>query len=110
MIVVLLSKNEFHQNIEEKEIIKPKTKSVPKQELPKVSDALEKIDEQEIKRNLEYLASNELEGRMSGKKGNKLAADFIKKKFESFGLPTTDYKSISGKISSAHSASILKLQ
>ena len=39
MIVVLLSKNEFHQNIEEKEIIKPKTKSVPKQELPKVSDS-----------------------------------------------------------------------
>ena len=92
MIVLLLSKNEFHHNSKEEEIVKPKTELAPKQLLPTVSDAIEKIDEQELKRNLEYLASNELEGRMSGKKGNKLAAEFIKKKFESFGLPTEYHK------------------
>lgn len=51
-------------------------------------EAINLISEAEIKSNLEYLASQELEGRMSGKKGNILAADFIKKKYESFGLVT----------------------
>lgn len=51
-------------------------------------DALASINEAEIKSNLYYLASDELEGRMSGKKGNVVAADFIKKQFEEFGLET----------------------
>ena len=51
-------------------------------------DALASINEAEIKSNLYYLASDELEGRMSGKKGNVTAADFIKKQFEEFGLET----------------------
>jgi len=49
-------------------------------------EAVLTITENEIKENLEYLASDELEGRMSGKKGNVLAAKFIKEQFESFGL------------------------
>jgi len=51
-------------------------------------EALAAINKKDLKANLEYLASDELEGRMSGKKGNVLAADFVKKKYESFGLDT----------------------
>lgn len=50
--------------------------------------ALASITAAEIKKNLFYLASQELEGRMSGKQGNKTAAEFIKKEYEKFGLPT----------------------
>lgn len=54
--------------------------------------ALQTIQESELKKNLEYLASDELEGRMSGKRGNVVAADFIKKKFEAAGLKTIYHK------------------
>jgi len=54
----------------------------------KEEDPLESIKESELTEMLNYLASDELEGRMSGKKGNVVAAEFIKKKFEEFGLPT----------------------
>lgn len=55
-------------------------------------EALASIKEADLKKDLEYLASKELEGRMSGKKGNVVAADFIKKQFESFGLETMYHK------------------
>ena len=55
-------------------------------------EALESISQQDIKSNLEYLSSAELEGRMSGKKGNKLAAEFIKKKFDTLGIPSQYHK------------------
>lgn len=51
-------------------------------------EALASITEVELKKDLYYLASEGLEGRMSGKQGNIIAADFIKKKFEAFGLQT----------------------
>ena len=51
-------------------------------------EALGSINEAELKKDLEYLASQELEGRMSGKKGNVVAADYIKKKYEAMGLKT----------------------
>tara|TARA_Y100000034_G_scaffold38278_1_gene47003 strand:+ start:23710 stop:24849 length:1140 start_codon:yes stop_codon:yes gene_type:complete len=60
-------------------------------EIPSVhsyEDALASITLQELQDNLEYLASDKLEGRMSGKKGNVAAAAFIKEKYESFGLKT----------------------
>jgi len=66
----------------------------PKPEPPKTitfEDALKSISRADIEKNLKYLASDELEGRMSGKKGNVLAAEFIKKQCESFGL-TTEYQ------------------
>ncbi len=53
-----------------------------------LDEAIASINEEELKKDLYYLASQELEGRMSGKKGNIVAADFIKKKYESYGLPT----------------------
>lgn len=44
------------------------------------------FQESKFKDILTYLASDELEGRMSGKKGNVTAANYIKEKFKSFGL------------------------
>lgn len=60
-------------------------------EPPKVftfEDAVKAVDKADATKWLGYLASNELEGRMSGKNGNKLAAEFCKKKFEEFGYKT----------------------
>ena len=51
-------------------------------------DALASINSENIKKMVYYLASEELEGRMSGKKGNVIAADYLKKEYESYGLPT----------------------
>lgn len=51
-------------------------------------DALNSITTEELKSNVYKLADDEWEGRMSGKKGNKLAAAWIKQRFENFGLPT----------------------
>ena len=82
----LTNKNETNpfDKVEQK---KPENKPEEKPKLL-LSEAIEKIDKINLREIVEYLASNELEGRMSGKKGNKLAADYIKKKFESFQLPT----------------------
>jgi hypothetical protein len=50
--------------------------------------ALSSITEEECKEHVYKLSSDEFEGRMSGKKGNVLAADYIKSEFERYGLPT----------------------
>lgn len=55
-------------------------------------EAVASITKDELKKDLYYLASNELEGRMSGKKGNVTAAKHIKERFESFGLKTEYHK------------------
>lgn len=57
-----------------------------------LDDAIEAINEEELKKDLYYLASQELEGRMSGKKGNIVAAAYIKEKYESYGLQTMYHK------------------
>lgn len=65
--------------------------SPPIQEPPKqltYEEALNTITEAELKKDLYYLASDELEGRMSGKKGNVTAATFLKEFHEENGLPT----------------------
>lgn len=57
--------------------------------LPKawtVEEALDLITVEDATKWLTYISSDELEGRMSGKKGNKIAAQWAKDKFESFGL------------------------
>lgn len=51
-------------------------------------DALNSITAEELKKHVYYLASDELEGRMSGKKGNVKAFDYIKKTYEKYGLKT----------------------
>lgn len=62
----------------------------PIKELPSklitINDALEVIDKEEMKRILYWLCSPELEGRMSGKKGNDLARDFLVKYYQNLGL------------------------
>ncbi len=57
-----------------------------------VEQAVASITEKELTEQLTYLASDELEGRMSGKRGNVVAAEYIKKKFHDFGLPTMYHK------------------
>lgn len=57
-----------------------------------IEDAITSITEKELTESLSYLASDELEGRMTGKKGNVLAAEFIKKQFESYGLEAMYHK------------------
>lgn len=94
LIVVILATKQKNSDVEKhpkspfEEEIEKKPESKPEVTVFTVTDALAKIDRIDLRENLEYLASNELEGRMSGKKGNKIAAEFIKKKFESYGLQT----------------------
>lgn len=94
LIVVILATKQKNYDVEKhpkspfEEEVEKKPESKPEVPVFTVTDALAKIDRIDLRENLEYLASNELEGRMSGKKGNKIAAEFIKKKFESYGLQT----------------------
>jgi len=55
-------------------------------------DAIDLINEEDCARNIIFLSSDELEGRMSGKKGNVLAVEYIKKELEKFGLKTVFHK------------------
>ena len=66
----------------------PDSSPIPVPPKPTYEDAIASINEAELKSDVYFLASEELEGRMSGKKGNIAAAEFIKKKYESFGLDT----------------------
>lgn len=61
-------------------------------------DAINSIKEEEIKENLKYIASDELEGRMTGKKGNVKAAEFLKNYAEKYGLNTEYHKFTSSDI------------
>jgi hypothetical protein len=55
-------------------------------------NSLESITEKSCRENLEFLSSDELEGRMSGKKGNVLAFNFIKQELEKYGIKTLTQK------------------
>lgn len=67
-----------------------------KQQLKEVivgpQEALSFILAADIEKSLSYLCSPQLEGRMSGKNGNTLAAEFIKKEFDDDGLKTRYHK------------------
>jgi len=65
---------------------------VPEVPVYTYDDGVNSITHEELKKNLYYLASDELEGRMSGKKGNVVAAEWIKKEFEKYGLKTMYHK------------------
>lgn len=79
-------KREFEPYVEKNEPSAP--------EIPTISydQIVNDISEQELKKDLEYLASDQLEGRMSGKKGNVLAAKFIREAFHNAGLETQEQK------------------
>lgn len=55
-------------------------------------EAIGLISSKECLENVSYLASDELEGRMSGKKGNVLALEYLKSKLEKHGLKTVKQK------------------
>jgi Zn-dependent M28 family amino/carboxypeptidase len=62
---------------------------LPEQPPPKehtLDDAINSITKEELKEDLYYLASDDLEGRMTGEKGNELAAEYIKKRLEDCGI------------------------
>lgn len=76
--IIYVFKNKKQPN---PQINKPETKHSQ-------SEALLSITEEDCKKHVYKLSSDELEGRMSGKKGNVLAAEYIKAEFEKYGLPT----------------------
>ena len=79
---------------EDSEQPKPEPKSEPQPEPkpepapPTFDDALASISQAELQEIVVYLASDELEGRMSGREGNVKAAEYIKKYLENIGLET----------------------
>lgn len=81
LLIVYISKT---TNIKEFQENNEKIDKEP-QKFESLNEGLSKITSDSAKKTVEYLASQELEGRMSGKKGNILAAEFIKNKFESYG-------------------------
>lgn len=68
--------------------IEPQTKPEIKKPEIKIENGLDSIKEEDCKKHVYFLADDSLEGRMSGKKGNVLAAKYIKEEFERYGLPT----------------------
>jgi hypothetical protein len=81
LIFIAVYKNRVDRN---------ETKIQPKEFTTK--NSLELITEQSCRKNLEFLCSDNLEGRMSGKKGNVMAADFLKSKLNEYGLKTYFHK------------------
>lgn len=60
----------------------------PPQKEATFEEALASITESELKANVYKLADDAWEGRMSGKTGNRLAAEWIKSEYEKYGLKT----------------------
>lgn len=75
----------------------PKEKDQPGITQGTFEQALASINEADLKKDLYYLAGQELEGRMSGKAGNKTAAEYVKGRYESYGLPTMYHKFTMGR-------------
>lgn len=73
-------------------MVEPAPPPVPPPAEPGYEEAVQAITEARLRAGLYYLCSPELEGRMSGKAGNKLAAEYIKKSFEAAGLPAMYHK------------------
>jgi hypothetical protein len=102
LLGIILSAMYFSKRMAVQTLVDEKESVVPVNPLPppKVDpprkktydEAIADISEGELQKHLEYLCSAELEGRMSGKKGNVVAADYLKKIYESFGLDTTYQK------------------
>lgn len=66
----------------------PIQEAIPEKQVPTYESVIAEISEEKLKKDLYYLASDQLEGRMSGKKGNVEAAKFVKEEFEKAGLNT----------------------
>ena len=56
-------------------------------------DEAENVKNEKLKKHISYLSSDELEGRLTGSKGEKLAAEYAIKEFKSLGLKPYHKKS-----------------
>ena len=56
-------------------------------------DEAENVKKEKLKKHISYLSSDELEGRLTGSKGEKLAAEYAIKEFKSLGLKPYNKKS-----------------
>lgn len=54
------------------------------------TDEAEDVQTNNMKKHISYLASDKLEGRLTGSKGEKLAADYLEKEFKKLGLKPYD--------------------
>jgi len=55
-------------------------------------DFAHRISEKDLKKNIQVLTSNKMQGRETGTKGQKLAANYIYSQFKMIGLKGLDYK------------------
>lgn len=60
---------------------------IEEKKLNSLDQALENVSEQNLKNYVEKLSSKDLEGRMSGKNGNKKAADYIDSVLDGYEVP-----------------------
>ncbi len=84
MALFVYSKNEKEQS----NISIPSLPVEPEKPVIPEEIGLESITSEDCKKHVYLLADDKFEGRMSGKKGNVLAAEYIKDEFQSYGLPT----------------------
>lgn len=85
LVVLLIKQYQSHNAVPQKD-------APIKSEPYTLGDSLATISEKDCEAKINFLASDSLEGRMSGKKGNKLAADFIVKTLEDSGIKTIKQK------------------
>ncbi len=57
-----------------------------KKKAPAAEAPLPQIDKEKIRAHVKYLSSDELEGRGTGQRGGDMAADYVGKRFASYGL------------------------
>src|SRR6185312_1583931 len=79
----------FSSKIKNEQPPLPDLKQFPQQQPVTIQEAISLIDESELKTMLDWLCSPQLEGRMSGKKGNDTARDYIVKYYNNLGLETS---------------------
>lgn len=84
----------------------PETQPTELKTKPQITDVAKefskRITKEDIKKHLEILASDEMEGRETGRKGQQLAAEYIAGEYKKMGLETTPNGTYFQKIQYAH--------
>ena len=68
-------------------VVDKQPQKIEEKKFNSLEEALEKVSEQDLKQYVEKLSDKDLEGRMSGKNGNKKAADYIDSVLDECGIP-----------------------
>jgi len=89
----MLAYHKTFNAVEQPVIERPELPVVPpkpeeEKPVPTFEEALASINAEELKKHVVWLADDAREGRQSGEPGGDAARDYIKKEFESYGLPT----------------------